>query len=339
MIPLADLRQALPACAEETGFAGDISIYQEGKELLHKAYGYRDIANSIPNDTKTRFGIASGTKLFTAVAVLKLVEDGQLDLSTSVSGIFGNQLSFIHRDATIRQLLCHTSGIFDYYDEELVTDFENYSVDIPWFKLETPSDYWPLLQSKEMKYLPGERVSYSNGGYVFLSIIIEKITGELYRDFLERSIFRPSGMEHTGFFAFNELPRNTSFGYVSMEGDGITNIYHLPLRGGGDGGLYTNSVDLNGFWENLFAEGILRRESLSQLCHKEVCLWDRADYGLGIYKSTLLNEDSYATSGCDVGVGFKSTYVPKLRLNINVLSNISDGNSAIDKRISQICEP
>ena len=324
-----DIAKTLSPYAQKIDFSGVASIYEGGKTLFHQAFGYRDIANKIPNDTDTRFGIASGTKLFTALGILKLVESGDLNLSTTVSSIFHRELSFIHPEATIQQLLCHTSGIFDYYDEELITDFENYILEIPWYRLETPSDYWPLFESQDKKYHPGQRVSYSNGGYVFLGVIIDKITGKLYRDFLSEQVLRLAGMTHSGFFALNSLPRNTANGYIATDQGQKTNIYQIPIRGGGDGGLYTNSSDLNRFWHSLFAGKIISKTLLAQLCHREVEIWEDTSYGLGIYISQLLNKDCFFITGSDAGVGFSSSYLPEFSLSINVLSNQTDGNDDI----------
>jgi CubicO group peptidase (beta-lactamase class C family) len=121
-----NLNNSLAQFVHESGFSGDISLYEADKVLFHSAYGYRDIPNKICNSTNTIFGIASGTKLFTAPGILTLVETGKLQLHTKVSSLFESNPEFIDPGATIRQLLCHTSGIFDYPDEEINTDFTNY---------------------------------------------------------------------------------------------------------------------------------------------------------------------------------------------------------------------
>ncbi len=328
-----DLQKRLYKFAVDNDFSGDISIYMKDSELIHSVYGYRDKANRIENNTSTLFGIASGTKLFTALGIFKLIETGKIKLSTTVSDLFDEELSFIDPDATIEQLLCHTSGIFDYYDEELITDFDNYKVSIPWAELETPSDYLPLFKGESPKFPAGTKSAYSNGGYIFLGILIEKLTGRKYMDFISEQILQPGGMKRSGFFAFNSLPENTANGYIETVEEVKTNIYQLPIRGGSDGGMYTSSRDLNNFWNTLFNLRIINQSSINEICRKRSRLWDSIDYGLGIYIPEKTDYQAYFITGSDAGVGFSSRFIPELRLNINVLSNHTDGNVKVMKFI------
>jgi len=222
-------------------------------------------------------------------------------------------------------LLAHTSGIYDYYDEEIEQDFEHFSVDIPWSELETPTDYDPLFRDKPMKFSPGERFSYSNGGYVFLGMLIEKITGRLYRDFIREHVLKPAGMDHSGFFSFNDLPENTANGY--LEDRRTTNIYHLPLRGGGDGGMYTTTDDLRAFWDSLFANRILPAELTDTFLKTHYRFNNTDGYGCGIYKR--LDDSMFSIGGGDAGVGFDSRYIVQEKLNINIHSNITNGEDGI----------
>lgn len=324
-----NIRSKIDKHAQDNNFSGDISIYRKENSIYHNSFGFRDISNKIPNNNNTIFGTASGTKTFTALGIIKLIELGLIELSTTIYDIFQSDLGFINSEATIKQLLTHTSGIFDYYDEELITDFDNYTVKIPWFRLETPSDYLPLFESTKMKFKPGDRPSYSNGGYVFLGIIIEKLSGLIYRDFMNKNIFEPLNMESTGFYAFNALPENVACGYISTENKLITNIYQLPIRGGGDGGMYTNSSDMLTFWTKLFCNELISETHLKEFISNEVEIFNNQKYGLGIYISVFEKHECYSANGCDAGVGYTSLYVPEIELNINVFSNMTDGNEDI----------
>ncbi|MCK5157267.1 MAG: beta-lactamase family protein [Spirochaetales bacterium] len=324
-----DIRSKIDKYVQDNNFSGHISIYRKQNSIYHNSFGFRDISNKIPNNSSTLFGTASGTKTFTALGIIKLIELGLIELSTTMYDIFQSDLSFISSEATIKQLLTHTSGIFDYYDEELITDYDNYTVEIPWFRLETPSDYLPLFESAKMKFKPGDRPSYSNGGYVFLGIIIEKLSGLIYRDFMSKNVFEPLNMRATGFYAFNALPENVAYGYISTENKLLTNIYQLPIRGGGDGGMYTNSSDMLTFWTKLFCNELIPEAQLKEFISKEVEIFNNQKYGLGIYISVFEKRMCYSANGCDVGVGFTSLYVPEIELNINVFSNMTGGNENI----------
>ncbi|MCD4670278.1 MAG: beta-lactamase family protein [Actinomycetia bacterium] len=324
-----NIRSKIDKYSQDNNFSGDISIYRKHNSIYHNSFGYRDISNKIPNNGNTIFGTASGTKTFTALGIIKLIELGLIEFSTTIYDIFQSDLGFISSEATIKQLLTHTSGIFDYYDEELITDFDNFTVEIPWFRLETPSDYLPLFESKKMKFNPGNRPSYSNGGYVFLGIIIEKLSGLSYREFMNKNVFEPLNMKFTGFYAFNALPKNVASGYISTEEKLMTNIYQLPIRGAGDGGMYTNSSDMQVFWTKLFRNELISETHLKEFISNEVEIFNSQKYGLGIYISLFEKYECYFANGCDSGVGYTSLYIPEIELNINVFSNMTEGDKKI----------
>jgi CubicO group peptidase (beta-lactamase class C family) len=322
---MEELIHSLEQVASETKFSGVIAIFQDASTVFSKAFGYRDIKNHLPNTTSTIFGIASGTKFFTALGIGVLVDRGLISLDTTIGEIAPEYAGFVDKHATIEHLLTHTSGIYDYYDEESERDFEHFSVELPWYELETPSDYYPLFKGRAVKFHPGERYSYSNGGYVFLGMLIENLTGTLYRDFIREHVLHAAGMHRSGFYAFNDLPENTANGY--LEDRRTTNIYHLPLRGGGDGGMYTTADDLRAFWDSLLSHRILSAE-LTATYLETHCTFDATSgYGCGIYKR--LDNSMFAIVGGDAGVGFDSRHVVAEKLTINILSNITNGEERI----------
>jgi CubicO group peptidase (beta-lactamase class C family) len=319
---MRELIHGIEQAASDMQFSGVISIFRGDSTVFSKAFGYRNVRDKLNNTTSTRFGIASGTKLFTALGIGVLIDRGVISLSTTMREIDREYTGFIGEQATILQLLTHTSGIYDYYDEDVEQDYDHFSVEIPWSALETPSDYYPLFKDKAMKYPPGERYSYSNGGYVFLGLLIEKLTGRLYRDFIRDHVLQPAEMDRSGFYAFNDLPENTANGY--LEDRRTTNIYQLPVRGGGDGGMYTTTDDLRCFWNSLFSYRILSGE-LTKTYLKTHCVLDSTEgYGCGIFKR--LDDSVFAIMGGDAGVGFDSRYYLQERLIVNILSNITNGN-------------
>ncbi len=322
---MKELIERLEQAALEVEFSGVISIFRGAATVFSKAFGYRDVKNKLPNTTGTRFGIASGTKVFTGLGIGALVDQGVISLETTVGEIDPAYRGFVDERATIQQLLTHTAGIYDYYDEEIEQNFDTFRVEIPWCELETPSDYFPLFQGKAMKFGAGERYSYSNGGYVFLGILIEKLTGRLYRDFVGEYVLQAAQMHHSGFHAFNDLPENTASGY--LEDRRTTNIYQLPLRGGGDGGMYATTEDLRAFWESLFANRILSETLTETYLRTQVPFNGSSGYGCGMYKR--LDDSLFSIEGGDAGVGFDSRYVVKERLTINILSNVTNGENGI----------
>jgi hypothetical protein len=132
-------------------------------------------------------------------------------------------------------------------------------------------------------------------------------------------------MHRPGLYAFNDLPENTANGYLVDRR--TTNIYQLPLRGGGDGGLYTTTEDLRAFWDNLFSYRILSQELTKTFLSTHRAFNDKVGYGCGIYKR--LDDSMFSIVGGDAGVGFDSRYVVQEQLNINILSNITNGENEI----------
>ncbi len=127
-LSLQPLLDQIEQVARHTAFSGVISISQATVPLYEQAFGYRDVPNQMPNSPTTRFGIASGTKFFTALGIGRLIDQGRLTLDTPVSAISREYAGFISPDATILNLLTHTSGIFDYLEEEIQQDFDNFFV-------------------------------------------------------------------------------------------------------------------------------------------------------------------------------------------------------------------
>ena len=322
---MEELIDEIERAAPETEFSGVISIFGDDSTVFSRAFGYRDVKNKLKNRIGTRFAIASGTKLFTALGIGVLIDKGVISLSTTMKDIDKEYTGFIDERATILQLLTHTSGIYDYYDEDIEQDFEHFSVEIPWYRLETPSDYYPLFKGKAMKYPPGERYSYCNGGYVFLGLLIEKLTGVLYRDFVRDHVLKPAGMGRSGFYALNDLPENTANGYLKDRR--ATNIYQLPVRGGGDGGMCTTTGDIRAFWGSLFSHRILSKELTGTYLKTHVVLDAARGYGCGVFKR--LDDSMFAIVGGDAGVGFTSWYLVQDRQTINILSNITNGDEEL----------
>jgi len=319
---------------EEIRFSGVVSLSGPEGALYEKAFGCRDMGNGLENTTATRFGTASGTKLFTALGIGVLIDRGELKPDMTVCSIHPDFTGFIHKDATLLHLLTHTSGVFDYLDEEIIEDFDNFFVEIPWYNLETPSDYLPLFKGESPKFAPGERFSYSNGGYVLLGMIIEKVTGKLYRDFITEEVLRPAGMTDSGFFALNCLPGNTAQGY--QEDRKTTNIFNLPIRGGGDGGMFTTAGDLKAFWRSLFSHRILSEDLTREFLKTRHPFNDLCGYGSGIYKR--LDDRMFYIVGGDAGVGFDSRYLPEKDMTFSILSNITDGEGKVRPPIREYIE-
>ena len=337
-----NLSAALDTTALNTGFSGVIHVRQDERDLYQKAFGYADRSNKIPNSLDTRFGIASGTKFFTSLAIGKLIEAGKLGFSNKIAELIPWDFQHYSGKITVQHLLTHTSGIPDYYDEEKVEDFDNFKVDIPWYELKGPRDYLSVFPDEEMKFPPGERFSYSNGGYILLGVLIEEITGMPYREFVEKEVFAPAGMDRSGYFAMNRLPEGTAFGYVEEENGWRTNIYNLPIIGASDGGAYTTIHDIASLWDAFWGNRILSKEMVEIYTAPYVETTSESAskfYGHGIWirKGADRDTEKYIV-GEDAGVSFYSGVSRAKNLLITVMSNTTSGAWPILRAIDEILE-
>ena len=219
-------------------------------------------------------------------------------------------------------------------------DFDNFSVGVPWYELKGPRDYLSVFPDEAMKFPPGERFSYSNSGYILLGVLIEEVTGIPYRDFVEKEIFVPIGMGHSGYFAMDRLPEGTAFGYVEDEDGWRTNIYNLPIIGASDGGAYTTVHDLARLWDAFWGYEILSKEMVGIFTapHSEVIgEGSNKFYGHGIWirKGEGLDTEEYI-EGADAGVSFYSGVFRTKNLLITVMSNTSNGAWPIIRVIKQL---
>jgi len=324
----ARLVEMLNTSVEAHAFSGVISICQQGKVLYERAAGYADRSNRISNTLETRFGIASGTKFFTALAIGKLIAAQKLSFSTKLKDCLAPDFPTYSPEITIRHLLTHTSGVPDYYDEEKITDFDNFTVSRPWYELKELKDYLAVFPDEPMKFQPGRRFSYSNSGYILLGLVIEALTGLKYQEYVEQAIFKTAGMNHSGYFALNQLPEKTAIGYIDEPGGWRTNIYNLPIVGASDGGAYTTVYDLTSLWSAFWGQEILPEELVEIFTNPYVKDTEEKHtyygHGLWIHNEAGRKPEVYIT-GSDAGVSFKSSVDRERDLQITVISNTSHG--------------
>jgi CubicO group peptidase (beta-lactamase class C family) len=308
---------SVDSVAAETGFSGVVRVDRGEQVELARAYGLADRAHGIPNTIDTQFATASATKGLTALTVVSLSEDGVLDLSTTARSLLGDDLPLIRDDVTIEHLLAHRSGIGDYLDEEDDHDVMDYVMPVPVQELATTEQYVAVLDGHETKFPPGERFAYCNSGYVVLALVAERASGVPFHDLVSRRVCDPAGMVDTGFLRSDELPGRAAVGYLTADG-ARTNVFHLPVRGSGDGGIYSTAADVASFWGAYFAGRIVSADWVTEMTRPHS---DR--YGLGFWLDT--SSGAVILEGSDAGVSFRSVHHPSRRLSHTVASNTSAG--------------
>lgn len=325
--------EAVYDATERTRFSGVVRVDRSGFTEFAQAYGFADRAHKIPNTVETQFGIASGTKGFTALTVVSLIEDGSLTLGTTARSVLGGDLPLIDDDVTIEHLLSHHSGIGDYLDEDSVEDINDYLMPVSVHKLATSEQYLTVLGGHETAFPPGQRFAYCNGGYVVLALIAERASGVPFHELVHRRICQPAGMGDSGFLRSDELPAQAANGYLAADGT-RTNVFHLPVRGSGDGGIYTTVSDVTSFWSALFSGKLVSADWVAEMMRpRSEVLQGSLRYGLGFWLHA--SSDVVELHGYDAGVSFRSTHNPGLSTTCTVISNTSQGTWPIETLLDE----
>jgi CubicO group peptidase (beta-lactamase class C family) len=272
----------------------------------------------------TRFGLASAAKGFTALAVVSLIEEGILELSTPARSILGSDLPLVDDAVTVEHLLSHRSGIGDYFDEEAGFEISDYVMPVPVHELATTEDYLAVLDGHPRKFGPGEGFAYCNAGYVVLALIAERASGVPFYELVEQRVCRPAGLTDTAFLRSDELPARTALGYVEVDGAWRSNVLHLPVRGSGDGGIYSTAADMSSFWRAFCAGRIVSPSWVAEMVRPRSDAPKHSKrYGLGFWLHA--SSDAVLLEGYDAGVSFRSVHDPRARITLTVISNSSDG--------------
>jgi CubicO group peptidase (beta-lactamase class C family) len=318
------LEDAVDSIAEAESFSGVVRVDRGDDVELAKAYGLAHRGYEIPITVETQFGIASGTKGLTALAVVNLIEDGTLALSTTARSVLGRDLPLIGDDVTIEHLLSHRSGVGDYLDEEVDHDFTDYLMPVPVHELATTEQYLAVLDGHSAKFPPDERFAYCNSGYVVLALIAERASGVPFHDLVRERVCELAGMRDTEFLRSDELPGRAAVGYLTTDGSSRTNVLHLPVRGSGDGGIYSTVADISSLWSAFFAGQIVSPEWVAQMVRpRSDAPRQSLRYGLGFWLHE--SSDAVILEGCDAGVSFRSVHAPGLRMTHTVISNTTSG--------------
>ncbi|ERG67409.1 serine hydrolase domain-containing protein [Exiguobacterium chiriqhucha] len=317
-------------------FSGSALVMRQDDILFDNQQGYANRAERIENRTSTRFGIASGCKLFTAIAVCQLIEQGKLAFTSTLRECLAIDFPRFDPDVTVEQLLTHTSGIPDYFDESVMDDFEELWRQRPMYHIRQLRDFLPMFQHEPMRQERGV-FQYNNAGYILLGLIVEQASGLMFSDYIERFVFKPADMTDSGYFSLDALPANTALGYIdNADGSWRTNHYSIPVKGGADGGAFVTAQDMAKLWSALLAHRLLGEEMTSRLLTPHVKVNDKGahyGYGLWIQLGAKRHVFKYHVMGYDPGVSFHSAYYPATEIVSVVCSNESDGAFDLMKAI------
>jgi D-alanyl-D-alanine carboxypeptidase len=231
-------------------FAGAVLVARNGTPIFQQAYGLADRARGTPNRLDTKFRLGSMNKMFTAVAVAQLAQAGKLKLSDPLGTYltdYPNQE--VAAKVTIHQLLTHTGGTGDIFGAEFQAHRET---------LRELKDYEALFGRRGLEFEPGSRWEYSNYGFVLLGLVIERVSGQSYYDYVRDHVYQPAGMTASGSQPESQDVPGRAVGYTRMDRPVLApNTETLPPRGTSAGGGYSTVRDLLAFANALLGHRLL----------------------------------------------------------------------------------
>jgi CubicO group peptidase (beta-lactamase class C family) len=331
----ADALKALSARADklagEDELSGAVLVAKDGRVMFSRAYGPADRKQRIPNTIRTRFRIGSMNKMFTAVAILQLVEAGKIKLTAPLGTYLHDYPNReVATKVTIHELLTHTGGTGDIFGPEF---------DAHRTELRTLADYVKLYGSRGLEFEPGSQWAYSNYGFILLGAVIERVTGHSYYDYVHAHIYAPAGMTRTGSLPENQAVPDRSIGYTKPPGatGWAPNNDTLPYRGTSAGGGYSTVEDLARFAHALLAHRLLSPDATELLTTGKVKAGPGARYAYGFEDARDADGNGWVGHGGGApGMNGDLRIYPKSGYVVAVLANI-DPPAA--QRISEYLDP
>jgi CubicO group peptidase (beta-lactamase class C family) len=294
-------------------FMGSVLVARGDQVLLSKGYGSANLEWGIPDTPSTKFRLGSVTKQFTAASILLLEERGKLKVEDPVKKYLPDAPAAWDK-MTIFNVLTHTAGIPNF------TAFPEYP------KLEpfaiTPEKLVALFRDKPLDFEPGEKMSYSNSGYVLLGYLIERISGESYEKFVQENIFTPMGMKDSGYDSNSAVIARRAAGYTPSP-NGLVNagFIHMSVPFAA-GALYSTTEDLLRWEQGLFGGKLLSAASLQKMTTPF-----KNDYAFGLQVHTVNRHKVIDHNGGIEGFSTMLAYYPEDKLTLVALANMAPASS------------
>ncbi|MEG9434022.1 serine hydrolase domain-containing protein [Terriglobus sp. ADX1] len=306
-----------------------VMVIADGRVLFTHAYGDRDLQRGLPVKTDTLFEIGSITKQFTAASILQLRDQGKLKLDDTLSVYLPDAPHA--KEVTLRNLLTHTSGLHDYFDMP-DTDFDDLAAH--------PIAYQNLMARVAplpLDFAPGSQWSYSNTGYLLLGRVIEVVSKEGYKEYLQHHILKPLHMKHTFTTADEGRLPNMAVGYRYQQGKIEVAPFLHPSWGSSAGFLISNLNDLSR-WDRALRGGIV----LSPASYREMSTAfittksGSADYGFGLFVDSMYGQPRIGHTGGAQGFTTADEYYPAQRMRIIAFTNSGDKSPEAGETITNI---
>ena len=303
------MEQIVQAEVAKKVFMGSVLVVRDGNILLSKGYGMANVEWEIPNAPSTKFRLGSITKQFTAASILLLEERGTLSIDERVKTYLPDIPASWER-ITVRNLLTHTGGIPNFtalptYREMQVSPT-------------SPDKIMAMVTDRPLDFEAGEKMSYSNSGYVVLGAIIEKLTGGSYADFIQKNLFEPLGMTDSGYDSNTAIIQRRASGYMpSQKGPVNAGYIHMSVPHAA-GALYSTTLDLLKWERALFAGKVVNAASLQKMTTPF-----KNDYAFGLVVHTTNGRRVIEHDGGIDGFNTHMAYYPDSKVVVIVLGNVN----------------
>ncbi len=296
---------------------GSILIAKGNNVLLEKYFGFADQEKTIPINSNSLFGMASGSKMFTALSIAKLVEEGKLNFDDQITKYIDDFSDKSKADKiTIHHLLTHTSGVGQYWWGQKSEVFSN---------AVTINDHLKMVLAAGIKTDAGKEYEYNNSNYILLGSIIEKVSGTDYFSFVKENILDKAGMTNSGYFT--SVQNNVVSPFIKSEKkDKWVEVERGKGKGSSAGGSFSNVSDMLKFSNALRIGSIVAKETLKNMISvKNNNMVATEDYGYGFIIQKFGNELSYGHGGTAKGVNFEFRYFPNSDITLVIFSNQDNG--------------
>ncbi len=304
-------------------FSGAVAVVKNGEVIFNKSYGYSSIEHGVLNSSKTKFKIASLTKQITCMGIMILKERGLLNVNDSIRKFFPDYPEFDER-ITIHHLMTHTSGLFN--------DFSVIDPHLMMGKcLLTQKEIFNLFKDMPLEFEPGKDWSYCFFGYYLLGVIIERVSGKSYIEFIKENIFNPLGMKDSGLDDYFEIIPNKVSGYYATENRLVCDERDA-VSAFSAGAIYSTVHDMLLWDEALYTEKLVSKKTMNEIFTPGL-----EDYGYGWFIDKYLNRRRVRHSGGGNGFNHQFHRYIDDKVSILILSNYGFSNSfGINEAIAKI---
>lgn len=323
-------------------FSGVALAWRDGKEIFTYAAGLANRGHQLPVTLESRFGIASVTKMITAVAALQLVEEGSLSLDRPLVEVLptSQTIASLGSDHTLHHILSHTSALPSYFDNEDPTwvSFTSCFDRVPVYHIRRPADMLPLFDQLPRVGAVGQHYRYCDTNFLVAGLAIEAVTGQPFNEVARQRVLKPAGMFDSGFFDLDTDPHRLATGYLTSDDPPETwrsNIYSLTASGMPDGGMIATAADMARFIESLIGGTLLSSESVKRMMTPHSPPGDEGGaYGYGL--ELVVDGDRlvlFGHEGADPGVAAMVNHYPDLHLTVVILCNQDQGALSAEARV------